>query len=168
MRPSCCEVIAGRDPMDSTSADVSGARLRGGTGEAGARSEGRHRQGIFWRRLGHGGSERSRSRNPKLAGLGCEIVPVSLPHTKYAIPMYYIVATAEASANLARFDGVRYGFRARDAHTSIRDVPAQPRSRIWRGGEAPHHAGYLCVQRRILRCILSESAEGPHPAGAGF
>ena len=48
----------------------------------------------------------------KFAGMGCEIVEVSLPHTKYAVPTYYIVATAEASANLARFDGVRYGFRA--------------------------------------------------------
>lgn len=43
--------------------------------------------------------------------LGAEIVPVSLPQTKYAIATYYIVATAEASANLARFDGVRYGLR---------------------------------------------------------
>src|SRR5258708_36075305 len=48
----------------------------------------------------------------KLARLGCEIVEVSLPHTKYAIPAYYLVATADASSNLARFDGVRYGFRA--------------------------------------------------------
>jgi len=53
----------------------------------------------------------------KLAQLGCEIIPVSLPHTQYAIPTYYIVATAEASSNLARFDGVRYGDRARDART---------------------------------------------------
>ena len=53
----------------------------------------------------------------KLAKLGCEIVPISLPHTKYAIPAYYIVATAEASSNLARFDGVRYGYRAGDAHS---------------------------------------------------
>jgi aspartyl-tRNA(Asn)/glutamyl-tRNA(Gln) amidotransferase subunit A len=44
--------------------------------------------------------------------LGTEIVEVSLPHTDYSIAVYYIVATAEASANLARFDGVRYGYRA--------------------------------------------------------
>jgi len=50
----------------------------------------------------------------KLAKQGCEIVEVSLPHTQYAIPAYYIVATAEASSNLARFDGVRYGYRAKD------------------------------------------------------
>lgn len=45
------------------------------------------------------------------ADAGAEIVEVSLPHTEYAIAVYYIVATAEASANLARFDGVRYGHR---------------------------------------------------------
>ena len=47
----------------------------------------------------------------KLRSLGVEIKPVSLPHTEYAIPVYYIVATAESSSNLARFDGVQYGFR---------------------------------------------------------
>ena len=47
-----------------------------------------------------------------LNSLGAEVVEVSLPHTEYAIDAYYILATAEASANLARFDGVRYGFRA--------------------------------------------------------
>jgi aspartyl-tRNA(Asn)/glutamyl-tRNA(Gln) amidotransferase subunit A len=44
--------------------------------------------------------------------LGAEIVEVSLPSTEYAVAVYYIIATAEASANLARFDGVRYGYRA--------------------------------------------------------
>jgi aspartyl-tRNA(Asn)/glutamyl-tRNA(Gln) amidotransferase subunit A len=48
----------------------------------------------------------------KLAAAGAEIIDISLPHTEYAIATYYIVATAEASANLARFDGVRYGHRA--------------------------------------------------------
>src|ERR1019366_964020 len=46
-----------------------------------------------------------------LGGLGCEILDITLPHTEYAIACYYIIATAEASANLARYDGVRYGFR---------------------------------------------------------
>jgi aspartyl-tRNA(Asn)/glutamyl-tRNA(Gln) amidotransferase subunit A len=46
-----------------------------------------------------------------LQGLGAEVVEVSLPHTEYAVDTYYIIATAEASANLARFDGIRYGLR---------------------------------------------------------
>jgi aspartyl-tRNA(Asn)/glutamyl-tRNA(Gln) amidotransferase subunit A len=51
----------------------------------------------------------------QMNSLGAEIVDVSLPHTDYAIAVYYILATAEASANLARFDGVRYGYRAENA-----------------------------------------------------
>jgi aspartyl-tRNA(Asn)/glutamyl-tRNA(Gln) amidotransferase subunit A len=54
----------------------------------------------------------------KFEELGAKIVEISLPHTEFAIAVYYIIATAEASANLARFDGVRYGFRA----PNVRDV----------------------------------------------
>jgi aspartyl-tRNA(Asn)/glutamyl-tRNA(Gln) amidotransferase subunit A len=53
----------------------------------------------------------------RLKSLGCEIVPVSLPHTPYAIPTYYLIATAEASSNLARYDGVRYSYRAAGVKT---------------------------------------------------
>ncbi len=49
------------------------------------------------------------------ASLGAEVLPVSLPHTEYALPVYYLIAPAEASANLARYDGVRYGLRESDA-----------------------------------------------------
>jgi aspartyl-tRNA(Asn)/glutamyl-tRNA(Gln) amidotransferase subunit A len=51
-----------------------------------------------------------------LESLGAEVIEISLPHTEYALSTYYIIAPAEASANLARFDGVRYGFRAKGAH----------------------------------------------------
>src|SRR5260370_40986282 len=49
--------------------------------------------------------------------VGCVVKPVSLPHTKYAIPSDYVIATAEASSNLSRFDGVRFGFRSEEAKT---------------------------------------------------
>jgi aspartyl-tRNA(Asn)/glutamyl-tRNA(Gln) amidotransferase subunit A len=52
-----------------------------------------------------------------LRAAGCEVKTIALPHTKYAIPTYYVIATAEASANLSRFDGVRFGLRAESAHT---------------------------------------------------
>src|SRR5207249_2266469 len=63
----------------------------------------------------------------QLASLGAEIIEVSLPHTDYAISVYYILATAEASANLARFDGVRYGHRAENV-SSLFDQYARTRA----------------------------------------
>ncbi len=74
----------------------------------------------------------------KLRGLGAEIRDVSLPHTKYAIPAYYILAPAEASSNLARYDGVRYGLRV-DA-PDVRHLFRESRGRGF-GAE---------VRRRIL------------------
>ncbi len=109
--------IAGRDPMDSTSAEVA---VPDYVAELEKPVKGL-RVGVAKEYFGEGLDPEVRSAVEaaiqKLAELGCEIVPVSLPHTEYAIPTYYIVATAEASANLARFDGVRYGFRAKAAKT---------------------------------------------------
>jgi len=73
-----------------------------------------------------------------LKDAGCEIVEVSLPHTKYALPAYYIVAPAEASSNLARYDGMRYGLRA--GGPSLTDVYEESRAQGF--GEE--------VKRRIL------------------
>jgi aspartyl-tRNA(Asn)/glutamyl-tRNA(Gln) amidotransferase subunit A len=109
--------IAGRDPMDSTSAEVPVPEY---VAELAQPVRGL-KIGVAREYLGEGldGEVRKAIEEAiqKLAELGCEVVPVSLPHTEYAIPTYYIVATAEASANLARFDGVRYGYRAQSAHT---------------------------------------------------
>jgi len=71
--------------------------------------------------------------------LGAEIVEADLPHASYAIAVYYIIATAEASSNLARFDGVRYGFRAEDA-TELRQMYRKTREE----GFGPE------VKRRIM------------------
>jgi len=109
--------IAGRDPMDSTSAEVPvpdyvaelEKPIRGL--KIGVAKE------YFAEGLDSEVRQAVEKAIQKLAQLDCEIVSVSLPHTEYAIPTYYIVATAEASANLARFDGVRYGYRAKNART---------------------------------------------------
>ena len=109
--------IAGRDPMDSTSADVP---VPDYVAELEKPVQGL-KVGVAREYFGDGLDPEVRAAVEaaiqKLAELGCEVVPVSLPHTEYAIPKYYIVATAEASSNLARYDGVRYGFRAPKSRT---------------------------------------------------
>ncbi len=109
--------MAGRDPMDSTSADLP---VPDYAAEIGKPVTGL-RIGVPKEYFGEGLDPEVRAAVEdgiqELAKAGCEIVPVSLPHTEYAIPTYYLIATAEASSNLARFDGVRYGLRARDAKT---------------------------------------------------
>lgn len=59
--------------------------------------------------------------------LGAEIVEISLPHTEYAVPCYYVLAPAEASSNLARYDGIRYGYRAKDTDNLL-DLYCRSRS----------------------------------------
>ncbi len=107
-------VIAGPDPRDSTSArqpvgDYVGACSRGVEGL---------RVGMPREYFGEGLSPEIetavRAAAESLERAGARIEEVSLPHTCYAIPTYYLVATAEASSNLARYDGVRFGRRSRD------------------------------------------------------
>src|SRR5580704_5285769 len=105
------EVMAGRDPMDSTSAaapvpgysagldgDVRGMKI-----------------GLPVEYMKHASGEtadRIHGAVAKLRTMGCEVRDISLPSTDYAIAAYYIICTAEASSNLARYDGVRYGYRS--------------------------------------------------------
>ncbi len=122
------EAMAGFDPKDSTSLDMPvpewaaslNPDLRGkkvgipreyrmeGTDEEILKS---WDQGIAW-----------------LRDAGAEVVDVSLPHTKYALPAYYIVAPAEASSNLARYDGVRYGLRELPEGANLQEMYAATRA----------------------------------------
>jgi aspartyl-tRNA(Asn)/glutamyl-tRNA(Gln) amidotransferase subunit A len=110
-------VIAGHDPMDSTSANVPVPNYEADL----AKSVSGLRIGIPKEYFGDGLEAEVRGAVEagiaKLRSAGCEIVPISLRHTAYATPTYYVIATAEASANLARFDGVRYGHRTKGAHS---------------------------------------------------
>jgi aspartyl-tRNA(Asn)/glutamyl-tRNA(Gln) amidotransferase subunit A len=115
------EAIAGHDPEDATSADEPVPRYRRAVDEGideltlGVPEE------FFGEAAGLDDevAECVRSAIDELDEAGAEIVDVSLPHTEYAVAAYYLVATAEASSNLARYDGVRYGHRAEDADDLI-------------------------------------------------
>ena len=105
------EVISGCDPLDSTSADVPVPRyeLEKKAGLKGL-VVGKPRE-YFPGDLDPRIAQLCEEALEKYRELGAEVRDVSLPHTRYSIPVYYVVAPAEASSNLARFDGVRYGPR---------------------------------------------------------
>jgi aspartyl-tRNA(Asn)/glutamyl-tRNA(Gln) amidotransferase subunit A len=112
--------MAGHDPKDSTSAAVPVPREYRSDGMP-AEIDALWQQGVSW-----------------LRAAGAEIVDVSLPHTKYGLATYYIVAPAEASSNLARYDGVRFG--ARENGADLRDLYERTRA----AGFGPE------VRRRVL------------------
>jgi aspartyl-tRNA(Asn)/glutamyl-tRNA(Gln) amidotransferase subunit A len=108
------ETIAGHDPMDATSADVAAPGYTSQlTGDIRGMKIGlpveymRHATGDT--------ADRIQEAANKLRGMGCEVREISLPATDYAIAAYYVICTAEASANLERYDGVRYGVRSAEA-----------------------------------------------------
>jgi aspartyl-tRNA(Asn)/glutamyl-tRNA(Gln) amidotransferase subunit A len=111
------EVLAGHDAMDATSSNRPVGNYVAGL----ERSVDGLRVGVPKEYFGAGLDPEIRAAIEKvLEGLraaGCVIKTVSLPHTKYAIPTYYVIATAEASSNLSRFDGVRFGLRDGEAKT---------------------------------------------------
>jgi aspartyl-tRNA(Asn)/glutamyl-tRNA(Gln) amidotransferase subunit A len=110
-------VMAGRDAMDSTSADVPVPNYELEL----AKPVKGLKLGVPREYFAEGLDEEVRSAVEasiqRLAAAGAEIVSISLPHNAYAIPTYYVIATAEASANLARYDGVRYGYRSPKSST---------------------------------------------------
>jgi aspartyl-tRNA(Asn)/glutamyl-tRNA(Gln) amidotransferase subunit A len=110
------EVMAGRDPLDSTSAAAPvpnyAAHLDGNVRGM--------KIGVPVEYMKHATGETARlvgQAIEQLRTLGCEVREISLPATDYAVAAYYVICTAEASSNLARFDGVRYGLRSSDSGT---------------------------------------------------
>ena len=105
------QAIAGRDPLDSTTADVPVPNYREQIGRPVTGMKVGVPQEYFEEGIDLEVSTAVQFGIEELKKAGAEIVPISLPHTPYAIPTYYVIATAEASSNLARYDGVRYGLR---------------------------------------------------------
>ncbi|HEC35468.1 MAG TPA: Asp-tRNA(Asn)/Glu-tRNA(Gln) amidotransferase subunit GatA [Anaerolineae bacterium] len=104
-------VIAGHDPLDATSVDASVPDYTAAlTGDIQGTRVGVPQE-YFIPGMQAEVEAAVRAALDQLADLGAEVIEVSLPHTDYALPAYYLIAPAEASANLARYDGVRYGLR---------------------------------------------------------
>ncbi|HVW11703.1 MAG TPA: Asp-tRNA(Asn)/Glu-tRNA(Gln) amidotransferase subunit GatA [Bryobacteraceae bacterium] len=105
------ETIAGRDPMDATSAGVPVPSYTAGmNGDVRGTKIGLPVE--YMKHVAGDTSDRIQEAATKLRGMGCDVREISLPATDYAIAAYYVICTAEASANLERYDGVRYGFRS--------------------------------------------------------
>ncbi|HEY7036318.1 MAG TPA: Asp-tRNA(Asn)/Glu-tRNA(Gln) amidotransferase subunit GatA [Thermomicrobiales bacterium] len=157
--------IAGHDPLDATSAPVPVPNYRAGLG-GDLRGT---RIGVAQEYTVSGmeaGVEAVVAAAVKcLEGLGAELVPVSLPHTRYALPTYYITAPAEASANLARYDGVKYGLsveagslRAMYERTRGEGFGAEVKRRIMLGTYALSSGYYdaYYVKAQKVRTLLKE------------
>ncbi|MEP6789166.1 MAG: Asp-tRNA(Asn)/Glu-tRNA(Gln) amidotransferase subunit GatA [Acidobacteriota bacterium] len=108
-------VVAGRDSLDSTSADVPVPDYAATLGDDIAGKKIGVPRGLLGEGIENDVSDKIEASIENFRALGANIVDVELPYAKYGIAVYYIIATAEASSNLARFDGVRYGFRAEEA-----------------------------------------------------
>jgi aspartyl-tRNA(Asn)/glutamyl-tRNA(Gln) amidotransferase subunit A len=149
------EAIAGHDPLDSTSmplpvptVDLAGAAARVPGLRVGVPRE------YFIAGMQPEVEAAVRAAVAELAGLGAEVVEISLPHTEYALPVYYLIAPAEASANLARFDGVRYGLRMPAGGAGEADGGA-----LWGQYEATRGSGFGAeVKRRIMLGTYALSA----------
>ncbi len=139
-------LMAGRDPLDATSVDlpVQPVRLEGHEGLRGLRVG--VPEEYFVEGMAAEVEAAVRAAIQTLEGLGAEARPVRLPHTEHALPVYYLIAPAEASANLARYDGVRYG--PRQENGALWDVFRSTRGELF-GAE---------VKRRIMLGTYALSA----------
>jgi aspartyl-tRNA(Asn)/glutamyl-tRNA(Gln) amidotransferase subunit A len=151
-------VIAGHDPYDATSVNIPVPDY--------AKALGRDIKGFkvgvpkeyFVEGIDPEVNAAVKEATEKLKSLGAVFKEVSLPHTQYAVPVYYIIATAEASSNLARFDGVQYGLRVKakdllDMYKQTRDegFGREAKRRIILGTFALSHGYYDAYYLRALK-----------------
>jgi aspartyl-tRNA(Asn)/glutamyl-tRNA(Gln) amidotransferase subunit A len=160
------QAIAGFDPRDSTSADVAVPNYLDGI-------EG----GVRGMKLGLPSEYFVEGLNPEVDAaikkgievfreLGAEVVPIHLPHTRYALSTYYIICTAEASSNLARYDGVRYGKREKEselrrmyASTRFHGFGEEVRRRILLGTyvlSAGYYEAYYGKAQKVRTLLLRD------------
>ena len=157
--------IAGRDPLDSTSAS---APLPDYVAALGARVSGM-KLGLpieYYKGLDGESANLITGAVEVLKKQGCTVVDVSLPHTEYALATYYIICTAEASSNLARYDGVRYTSRAKDAsslssmyrQTRGQGFGAECKRRIMLGTYVLSHGYYdaYYVKAQRVRSLITQ------------
>lgn len=151
------QVITGHDRRDSTSLDVPYENFEAAlTGDIHGLRVGIPKE-YFIEGIEPEVEAAVRTAIDKLAELGAEIVEISLPHTEYALPVYYLIAPAEASANLARYDGVRYGPRLEsdDMIATVKKTRslfgAEPKRRIMLGTYALSAGYYDAYYGRALK-----------------
>ena len=145
-------------PSRTSSLRPAGARRRGRTWLRGSASA--CRASTSSPGMEPGVEARVREAVAALEAAGAIVEDVSLPHTDYGLATYYIIAPAEASANLARYDGVRYGPRLGDGDDCSRNYLATRGRGLRRRGQAPDHARDVRALGRLLRRLLPEGAEG--------
>ncbi len=162
-------VIAGHDPNDSTSADVPVPNYSAELGKP-----------LDWLRIGVPEDYFGEGLDPEVRAkveasisllhkLGCRRVPLKMPHTDYAIAAYYLIATAEASSNLARYDGVRYGLRVSGAtlidmyrNTRERGFGPEVKRRIMLGTyalSAGYYDAYYLRAQKVRSLIAQDFAD---------
>jgi aspartyl-tRNA(Asn)/glutamyl-tRNA(Gln) amidotransferase subunit A len=168
------QVIAGHDPMDATSIPAPPGRyLQAVAAGAAAGGLSGLRVGVpaeyFQAGMDAEIEAAVRAAIETLARAGAKLVPVSLPHTRYAVSVYYLVCTAEASSNLARYDGVKYGHRSKQAGTLDElysgtrgeGFGAEPKRRIILGTyvlRAGYYEAYYGKALRVRRKIAEDFA----------
>src|SRR5499427_5774225 len=163
------EVIAGYDPADSTSANLPAPQYSASlTGDVKGLRIGIPKE-YFVSGIQPAVQQAVREAVRQLERNGATIIDISLPHTEYAVAVYYIVATAEASSNLARYDGMRYGHRARakdltETYTSSRAEGFGPevKRRIMLGTytlSAGYYDAYYLKAQKVRTLIKKDFAE---------